>query len=205
MEAGVATHGWSLKEITTPDGKHRTSRMLNKIRRYAPEHVTVESVEAATAYPPEARPVWATAPCFLRTVPLSFSNATCAVAFLMVLDECISMRWICVWRVSLVVDRQNRLARRADRTEIEHMQRRHPDHPVDPFGNDRETALGLQPKADLLRTPSFRPHPPSDPATDTTCQFARLVPDLLLSDLAPSAALAENGSPAVLRSEPVPG
>ena len=46
-----------------------------------------------------------------------------------------------------------------------------------------DPARGVHPEADLLGTPAFRPQLPSDGATDTTGQFARLVPDLLLSGL----------------------
>ena len=46
-----------------------------------------------------------------------------------------------------------------------------------------DPARGVQPEADLLGTPAFRPHLTSDGATDTEGQFARLVPDLLLSGL----------------------
>lgn len=46
-----------------------------------------------------------------------------------------------------------------------------PDHPIDPFVAEWRPALGLQPEAELLRTPAFGP------------QLARLAPDLRLSGL----------------------
>ena len=58
-----------------------------------------------------------------------------------------------------------------------------PDHLVDPFMAEGDPPRGVQPEADLLGTPTFRPHLTRDGATDTAGQVARLVPDLLLSGL----------------------
>ena len=46
-----------------------------------------------------------------------------------------------------------------------------------------DPARGVQPEADLLGTPAFRPPLTREGATDTAGQFARLVLDLLLSGL----------------------
>ena len=48
---------------------------------------------------------------------------------------------------------------------------------------DIKAALGPQPKVDLLLTPPLSPQLTGDGATDTAGQFARLVPNLLLSGL----------------------
>ncbi len=58
-----------------------------------------------------------------------------------------------------------------------------PDHLIDPFRAEREAVFVPQPKAELLWTPPFRPQLPSKSATNTTSQFAWLVPDLLRSGL----------------------
>lgn len=51
--------------------------------------------------------------------------------------------------------------------------------PVNPFVAKREAALGLQPEADLLRTPTLCPKLAGDGTTDTAYQFARLILNLL--------------------------
>ena len=58
-----------------------------------------------------------------------------------------------------------------------------PDHLIDPFRAEREAVFVPQPKAELLWTPPFRPQLPGKSATNTTSQFAWLVPDLLRSGL----------------------
>ena len=70
-----------------------------------------------------------------------------------------------------------------------------PNHLIDPFVAERETAFVPQPKADLLRTPPFRPHLTGDSPTNTARQLARLVPDLLLSGLCRALGLLEAVAP----------
>ena len=78
--------------------------MMDEIRRHAAEHETVEGVESLTAHhqkPVPFRRVFtrpgATAPCSLRTVPLSFSAVNCCLASFRVLVERASMRCISSW------------------------------------------------------------------------------------------------------------
>ena len=70
-----------------------------------------------------------------------------------------------------------------------------PDHLIDPFGTQREAAFVPQPKAELLRTPPFRPQLPGDGPTDTARQFARLVPDQLLAGLCRTLRLLKAVAP----------